>query len=145
VNAPTPRVLAIVLAALVFAPSTGSAERAFKSAAKDNFKWHCAQCHGEKGNGKGPNATADLPVEPRDLTSKTDIPRFTDDQVTKTLTHGGPANELSSIMPPWGNTLSKKEIEDLLAFVRTLGGPFNPDLGPPEKTKRKTDAALSDR
>ena len=95
-------------------------DKAYPASAKQNFEHYCAQCHGVDGKGKGVNATKDLPVAPRDLTNSSDLGSFTDDQITNTLTKGGAANELSPIMPPWGNTLEKKEIKELVKFVRSL-------------------------
>lgn len=96
------------------------AGKAYAASAKQNFEHYCGQCHGLDGKGKGVNATKDLPVAPRDLTDSSDLGSFTDDQITNTLTKGGVVNELSPIMPPWGNTLSKDEIKELVQFVRGL-------------------------
>ena len=46
--------------------------------------------------------------------------KFTDEQIIRTLTQGGPANTLESLMPPWGNTFTADEIEDLMNYVRAL-------------------------
>lgn len=88
--------------------------------AEENFRHYCAQCHGTDGKGKGINATPDLPVAPKNLTDASDLGTFTDDQIINTLTKGGPVNELSEIMPSWGNTLSEGEIKELLKYVRGL-------------------------
>ncbi|MFQ5851309.1 MAG: c-type cytochrome [Candidatus Binatia bacterium] len=97
-----------------------SAGDGFSASAKQNFEHYCAQCHGMDGKGKGINATKDLPVAPRDLTDGSDLGSFTNDQITNTLTKGGAVNELSPIMPPWGNTMTKKEIKELVQYVRSL-------------------------
>lgn len=96
------------------------AAKAYPASAKQNFEYYCAQCHGVDGKGKGVNATKDLPVAPRDLSDGSDLGSFTNDQIMNTLTKGGVANELSPIMPPWGNTLTKNEIKELVRFVRGL-------------------------
>lgn len=93
---------------------------AWAADAKTNFQHYCAQCHGPEGKGDGINATPDLPVTPRNLTDGSDMGSFTDEQVFNTLTKGGIANDLSTIMPPWGDTLTREEIQDLVKFVREM-------------------------
>lgn len=89
-------------------------------AVKDTFQYLCAQCHGTRGDGHGPNASHQLEVQPADLTDADYMSRFTDDQIVRTVTFGGPANGLSSLMPPWGNRLSSEEIRGLVRHIRTL-------------------------
>jgi hypothetical protein len=55
-----------------------------------------------------------------DFTSPKNLPVFSDDQIINTVTHGGPREQLSFIMPPWGNILSAKEIELLRAHLRVI-------------------------
>ncbi len=94
-----------------------------------NFFFLCAQCHGEQGDATGPNASKQFEVLPADLTDGDYMAKFTDRQIFRTLTFGGPANNLSSLMPPWGNRLSEEERWELVRYIRTLcrcegiGGP----------------------
>lgn len=116
----------LVVAVFLFGAATGEG---YAASAKENYAHYCAQCHGMDGKGKGINATKDLPVAPRDLTDSKDLGSFTDDQIFNTLTKGGAVNDLSSIMPPWGDTVSKGEIKELVKFVRGLCKcVFNPKL-----------------
>ncbi len=87
---------------------------------REIFNWHCSQCHGPLGNGKGINNTSRLPVSPRDLTDGSDMSHFSNKDMVRTITKGGASNDLSPIMPSWGNTLSKKEIKNLVLFIRHL-------------------------
>ncbi|MBI3127523.1 MAG: cytochrome c [Candidatus Tectomicrobia bacterium] len=91
-----------------------------RPAAEQNFQWYCIQCHGPRGDGKGVNNTAKLPVSPRNLTDGRDMAQFSDEDMTRTITRGGGASDLSPIMPPWGHTLAAEEIRDLVAHVRKL-------------------------
>ena len=104
--------LSLWLTSIVNAQESGSG--------KELYQYYCAQCHGEKGDGKGINATEDLPTQPKDFTSPKNLPVFSDDQILNTVTHGGPKEQLSFIMPPWGNILSTKEIELLKAHLRVI-------------------------
>jgi cytochrome c oxidase cbb3-type subunit 3 len=83
-------------------------------------QYYCAQCHGAKGDGKGINATEDLPTQPKDFTSPKNLPVFSDQQIINTITQGGPKEQLSFIMPSWGNILSVEEIELLRVRLREI-------------------------
>ena len=97
--------------------------------AEENFRWFCAQCHGPEGRGDGINHTPDLPVRPRNLTDPKDVGQFSDEEMVATITRGGAVNDLSAIMPPWGDRLSEGEIRDLIRFIRGLCGcQFDPAL-----------------
>jgi len=97
--------------------------------AEENFRWFCAQCHGPEGRGDGVNHTPDLPVQPRNLTDPKDVGQFSDEEMVATITKGGAVNDLSAIMPPWGDRLSEAEIRDLVRFIRGLCGcQFDPAL-----------------
>lgn len=88
---------------------------------QENFEWYCLQCHGPEGAGDGINSEVDeLPVGPMALSKGKEMNKFSNDQIIKTITHGGPANTLESLMPPWGNTFTAKEIEELMLYVRSL-------------------------
>ena len=84
------------------------------------YQYYCAQCHGEKADGKGINATEDLPTQPKDFTSPKNLPAFTDEQIVNTVKHGGPKEQLSFIMPAWGGILSDKEIDLLKIRLREI-------------------------
>jgi len=109
--------LALLLAAL---PTAAWGQDAAPSRVEGNFLFLCAQCHGVTGDGTGPNASKQLEVLPADLTDGAYMSRFTDDQIFRTLTFGGPANNLSTLMPPWGNRLSREERWELVRYIRTL-------------------------
>lgn len=115
--------IAFILLADFYRPLRPAADEAPKRPkAEDNFRWYCIQCHGPRGDGKGVNnlRAAKLPVSPRNLTDGKDISQFSDKEITRTITHGGGVNDLSPIMPPWGNIFSKEEIRDLVAHVRKI-------------------------
>ena len=87
---------------------------------KELYLYYCAQCHGVNGDGKGVNATEDLPTQPKDFTSPKNLPVFSDQQIINTVTHGGPKEQLSFIMPSWGDILSDKEIDLLRSLLRKI-------------------------
>ena len=99
--------------------NSGYTEDKFKET-REIFNWHCSQCHGPLGNGKGVNNNNRLPVSPRNLTDGKDMSQFSNADMIRTITKGGPSNDLSPIMPSWGNTISEKEIKNLVLFIRHL-------------------------
>lgn len=75
------------------------------TAGKKLFAEHCAACHGaEAKGGIGP-----------DLTAKTFKFGRSAADITTTITGGRPGG-----MPAFGNQLSKTQIADLVAFIRSL-------------------------
>ena len=113
--------LAFIIVATASAPLLVSAEEPpSRVSAQENFRWYCIQCHGPKGDGKGVNNTKKLPVSPRNLTDGKDMAQFSDEDMVRTITHGGGASDLSPIMPPWGNVFTKQEIRDLVALIRKM-------------------------
>ena len=92
------------------------------------YMFYCAQCHGEKADGKGPNATEDLPTAPKNFLDPKNLPVFTDEQIVNTITKGGPAEKLSFVMPAWGNMLSDEEIDILKKYLRkTCNCQYDPE------------------
>jgi len=87
--------------------------------AKDNYRVYCIQCHGMQGNGMGLNIR-DMSVQPRDHTDVKSMSSRTDTELFKVIKEGGVAINKSSLMPPWGDTLSDDEIHGLVQYLRTL-------------------------
>jgi len=108
---------AVVLACLLAGPAWAAE---VPDPVADTYQFLCAQCHGVHGDGTGPNATPSLEAQPADLTDPAYMAKFTDAQIVRTVTFGGPANDLSSLMPPWGNRLSRDEVLGLVRYIRTL-------------------------
>ncbi len=103
--------LLLVASAAVFAPAFGVDLVNGKRVYVDK----CLKCHGEKGRGDGPKAE-DLEKKPADYTDKAKMSKFTDADLKKVVKEG------KSPMPAYGTKLNDKEIEDVIAFVRTFGG-----------------------
>lgn len=101
---------------------------AFAVTAEENYKFHCAQCHGMDGKGEGANAKPksvgiDLPemsVTPRNHTSPEDMSKLSDTDIQNAISDGGASVSKSTIMPPFGKTLTGAEVKDLVAYLRKL-------------------------
>ena len=88
---------------------------------KELFIHYCSPCHGEKGMGDGFNS-ATLDPTPRDLSDAKEVymGKQKNEDLFKVISLGGKAVEKSPRMPPYGNTLSEKEIWEIIGYVRTL-------------------------
>ena len=86
---------------------------------KQAFQYYCQSCHGETGAGDGFNAF-NLDPRPRDLSDPAFQRKKTDAELSDAIQRGGAGVGLSALMPPWGKTLSRAEIERLVLYLRTL-------------------------
>ncbi len=87
--------------------------------AQDNYDTYCVQCHAISGDGMGVNIK-DMPVKPRNHTDSGYMRGRSDTVLFRAIKQGGPAISKSSLMPPWGDTLSNREISDLVKHLRKL-------------------------
>lgn len=83
------------------------------------FLYYCAICHGEEGRGDGFNAY-NLDPKPRDLSDPTFHRQRSDEDLADIIHTGGGAAGLSSAMPPWGRTLDRRQIRQLVLYLREL-------------------------
>ncbi len=97
-----------VIAYLSIVPDTVARGRAV-------FKTNCILCHGTKGDGNG-RASRLYNPPPANLTrsDKNDMYK------KMIITMGGEAMGRSRFMPVWGEQLSEQEIEDVVAYLRTI-------------------------
>ena len=89
------------------------------------FRHYCAHCHGDSGAGDGQNSFG-LAVAPRNLRAA-ELDGRTDAELHGVIADGGAAHGLANLMPPWGQVLEPKRIDDLVGLIRVL-----PDVPGPE-------------
>ena len=111
---------ALVLVCLMLWPFAAQAQDA--AAGKEIYEQYCALCHGPQGKGDG-SLSANLDPKPRDHTDGAYMNTLTDDHLLKVVGEGGAAAGLSPIMPAWKDILEAQQIQDVVAFVRTLAVP----------------------
>lgn len=87
---------------------------------EQNFKFYCAQCHGETGLGDGPNVTESFATDPRNFTNAAEMEKLTDADIKNVILDGGPSVSKSELMPPWSRTLTEEEVDALVAYLRQL-------------------------
>jgi mono/diheme cytochrome c family protein len=95
------------------------------------YATHCAACHGESGKGDGPSA-AGFATKAFDLTDGRLLNTLPDQFLVEVIRDGGPAHGLAPTMPPFNRTLSAEQIDQVVAYVRTLAQPpFDPQQAAP--------------
>jgi mono/diheme cytochrome c family protein len=89
-----------------------------ESQGKALFSHYCSTCHGDEGRGDGQNASNLTPAPP-DLT----VPKNVSDQalVRKVIAEGSAAIGRSPLSPPWGRSLTRQQIDYLVAYCQALG------------------------
>ena len=115
----------IVLAMLASIMVTGDVQDAVGAgnveAGGKLYQMRCALCHGPDGKAAIPTAQA-LNPKPRDHTDGAYMNQLSYDHLAKVIKNGGPAVGKSPIMPPHTD-LNDQQIEDIMAFMRTLAMP----------------------
>jgi mono/diheme cytochrome c family protein len=88
-------------------------------AGQAKFQQFCAACHGPAGAGDGP-ASAALRPKPRALNDAKWQATVEDEYLKKVITEGGAAVGLSPTMTPWGHALKGEDLENVVAYIRSL-------------------------
>jgi mono/diheme cytochrome c family protein len=86
---------------------------------KVTFTHYCQTCHGETGAGDGFNAF-NLDPHPRDLSDLDFQKKKSDADLADAIRRGGAGVGLSALMPPWGRTLSARQVDEVVLYLRTL-------------------------
>jgi len=87
-----------------------------ESQGKHLFLRYCATCHGDEAHGDGQNASSLNPPPPDMATKNTRDGAL----LRKVITEGSAAVGRSSLSPPWGRSLSRQQIEYLVAYCQSL-------------------------
>lgn len=98
---------------------TVQAQAGDAEAGKAKFQQFCATCHGAAGAGDGP-ASAALRPKPRHLGDAEWQASVEDDYLKKVISEGGAAVGLSPMMTPWGHALKGDDLENVVAYIRSL-------------------------
>ena len=101
----------VAVVTLAFVSRAGARPAADTAAGEQAFKTNCAVCHGADGTGTATGKALKAP----DLHSDA-VQKMTDAQIADQISNG------KNNMPPFKNTLSKDQIQSLIAYVRSAFG-----------------------
>ena len=90
----------------------------------------CDRCHNPESTVERVSNYDNLEVKPHSFTEGDTLNKFSDADLTAIITYGGPALNKSALMPAWGNTLTKADVQALISYIRTVSDPPSRDAGP---------------
>lgn len=91
-----------------------------ETSGKRLFAQYCVTCHGENGAGDGQNAYNLDPAPPDFQGSLSSHPPSYWRQIIES---GSGAVGRSSLCPPWGRTITREDVDALVAYLHTLTRP----------------------
>ncbi len=89
---------------------------------------YCVRCHNSESTPERVSNFDNLEVKPHAFTDGDTLNKMSDADLAAIIGHGGRALNKSALMPPYGYTLSKTEIQALIAYLRLISDP--PYQGP---------------
>ena len=91
---------------------------------------YCERCHNPESTVERVSNYDNLEVKPHPFTEGDTLNKMSDADLAAIITHGGPALNKSALMPAWGNTLSRPDIQALIAYIRAVSDPPSRSAGP---------------
>lgn len=121
------RLMALALLLLAVSPIASAQPLAAQDAqyerGKKLFGSYCARCHGKDADGEGRMVIRLYRRMQTQLPSNFTLSTYTDrpsEYMRKIITEGGENNAMSKYMPPFGQELSTKNIDDLIYFIHLI-------------------------
>ena len=84
---------------------------------------YCARCHDQESTPERVSNYDNLETKPHPFTEGDTLNKMSDADLMAIISHGGPALNKSPLMAPYGYTLSKSEIQALIAYIRMVSDP----------------------
>ncbi len=91
---------------------------------------YCDRCHNPESTVERVSNYDNLETKPHPFTEGDTLNKISDAELTAIITHGGPALNKSALMPAWGNTLSKSDVQALISYIRAISDPPSRSAGP---------------
>ncbi len=84
---------------------------------------YCERCHNPESTPERVSNYDNLEVKPHSFTEGDFLNKMSDEDLTAIISHGGPALNKSALMPSYGYTLSKSDVQALIAYIRAISDP----------------------
>lgn len=84
---------------------------------------YCDRCHNPESTPERVSNYDNLEVKPHPFTEGDTLNKLSDADLLAIISHGGPALNKSPVMPPYGYTLSKSDMQALIAYIRAVSDP----------------------
>jgi mono/diheme cytochrome c family protein len=84
---------------------------------------YCDRCHNPESTPERVSNYDNLEVKPHPFTEGDTLNKLSDADLLAIISHGGPALNRSPLMPPYGYTLSKSDMQALIAYIRAVSDP----------------------
>lgn len=91
---------------------------------------YCDRCHNPESTVERVSNYDNLEIKPYPFTEGETLNKISDADLTAIITHGGPALNKSALMPAWGNTLGKSDVQALISYIRAISDPPSRSAGP---------------
>ncbi len=91
---------------------------------------YCDRCHNPESTVERVSNYDNLDVKPHPFTEGDTLNKLSDADLTAIISHGGAALNKSALMPAWGNTLSKADLQALISYIRAVSDPPSRSAGP---------------
>ena len=90
---------------------------------------YCERCHNSESTAQRVSNYDNLEVKPHPFSEGEILNKLSDAELTSIITFGGPALNKSALMPAWGNTLKKSDVQSLIAYIRAVSDPQSRSAG----------------
>lgn len=84
---------------------------------------YCSRCHDSESTAEQVSNYDNLAVKPHSFTSGDIYNKLSDSDLANIIEHGGPAVNRSALMPSYGWTLNKSEMQAVTAYIRLVSDP----------------------
>jgi mono/diheme cytochrome c family protein len=87
---------------------------------------YCDRCHNPESTVERVSNYDNLAVKPHPFSEGETLNKLSGADLTAIITHGGPALNKSPLMPSYGYTLSKSDIQAVISYIRAISDPPYP-------------------
>src|SRR5581483_2507019 len=91
---------------------------------------YCERCHNPESTVERVSNYDNLETKPHPFSEGDTLNKLSDADLTAINSHGGPALNKSALMPAWGNTLTKSDVQALIAYIRVVADNPSRNAGP---------------